>query len=67
MPIQPPSGTLLLKMSPMSSHLQQCLLASGRWHGLGCATEALHGFLAQRFVTTIVAVAGLASLGWWWH
>lgn len=41
----------------MSSHLQQCTLASGVWHCLGCAAEAVHGFLAQRFVTTTVVVA----------
>lgn len=63
---QPIPGAAPLKMAPISGHLQQCLLASGRWHRLGCAVEALHGFLAQRFVTTIVVVAVLAAAGWWW-
>lgn len=60
------SGTSIFQRPPMSGHLQQCRVASGPWHGIGCAAEALHGFIAQRFVTTIVVVAAVAAAGWWW-
>lgn len=50
----------------MSSHLQQCTLASGVWHRLGCAAEAAHGFLAQRFVTTTVVVAVVLAVASGW-
>ncbi|WP_156949870.1 hypothetical protein [Simplicispira psychrophila] len=54
-----------LHMAQMSSHLQQCRLARGSWYRLGCVAEAAHGFLAQRFVTTIaLAVVLVVASGW---
>ncbi|WP_305806736.1 hypothetical protein, partial [Stenotrophomonas sp. YIM B06876] len=46
----------------LSGHFRQCFRARGPWHRVECAAEALHGFLAQRFVTSLVFVAGLAAL-----
>ena len=46
-------------VAQMSSHLQQCTVARSSWHHLGCAAEAAHAFLAQRFVTTITIVVTL--------
>lgn len=62
---RPVSRFVSLHRAQMSSHLQQCTLARGSWYRLGCAAEAAHGFLAQRFVTTIALVAVLAVAGWW--
>lgn len=46
----------------LSEHVQKCLMASGPMHRLHCTGEALHGFLAGRFVTTMVVVTALVAL-----
>ena len=51
--------------SSLSEHARQCRAASGSMHRVHCAAEALHGFLAHRFVTTLaVATAAVAACGW---
>ena len=54
-----------LGMSQLSEHVQKCLLASGPMHRIHCAGEAVHGFLAQRFVTTMVVVTVLVAVSLW--
>jgi len=41
------------------AHVRCCASRRGRWFVLRCAAEALHGVLAPRFVTSLVAVFGL--------
>ena len=49
----------------LSEQAKQCMLACGPMHRLHCAAEAVHGFLARRFVTTMVAAAGLVAASGW--
>ena len=39
--------------SRLSAHCRQCETARSRMHRVLCAAEAVHGFLAPRFVTTL--------------
>ena len=54
-----------LGTNQLSEHVQKCLLASGPMHRMQCAGEAVHGFLAQRFVTTMVVVTVLVAAVLW--
>lgn len=49
----------------LSDHYRECSQAAGAMHRMHCAGEAVHGFLAQRFVTTVVVVATLLALSQW--
>jgi hypothetical protein len=54
-----------LEASALGEHLQLCRQTHGRLQGLRCAAEAAHGFIAARFVTTLLVAAvliGVASL-----
>lgn len=46
----------------LSEHVQKCLQAQGPWHRMHCAGEAVHGFLAGRFVTTVVVMTTLVAV-----
>lgn len=46
----------------LSDHVQKCLHAQGPLHRMHCAGEAVHGFLAGRFVTTVVVVTTLVAI-----
>lgn len=49
----------------LGAHLARCQGCRGRWFALQCLADGLHGFLARRFVTTLVvatAVIGIGSL-----
>jgi len=51
--------------SALGEHLHLCHSAAGRLFALQCGGEALHRFLAARFVTTLVILAlliGCATL-----
>lgn len=50
----------------LQRHLVQCQQARSRWNGLRCAAELMHGLLAPRFVTTVMAVAMVMALSAWW-
>ncbi len=52
-------------VSSLSEHARQCMLACGPMHRVRCAAEAVHGFLARRFVTTLAVATGLAAAGGW--
>ena len=51
-----------LSKQQLSEHFHKCLLASGPLHRIQCAGEAVHGFLAQRFVTTMVVAAAIVAI-----
>ena len=54
-----------LELSALGDHLQVCQQTHGRLLSLRCAAETAHGFIAARFVTTLLVVAiliGVASL-----
>jgi hypothetical protein len=45
------------ELSELGAHLRTCSGASGHLFALQCGGEAVHGFLAARFVTTLVVAA----------
>lgn len=55
-----------MELSSLSGHFDVCQDSRGRWFGLHCLAEAAHGFVAPRFVTSLVTVTmiiiGIASL-----
>jgi hypothetical protein len=54
-----------MELSALGKHLHLCRGSNGRLVALRCAAASLHGFVAARFVTTLVAVTlliGLVSL-----
>jgi hypothetical protein len=50
----------------LGRHLQSCRAVQGRLFGLRCAAEALDGFLASRFVTTVALATLFVVLGSLW-
>jgi hypothetical protein len=56
-----------MELSALGEHLHLCRSLSGRLFVLRCAAEAVRGFVASRFVTTLVVltlVIGVGSLAW---
>ncbi len=56
-----------MELSALGEHLLLCRSLSGRLFVLRCAAEAVQGFVAARFVTTLVVlllILGLGSLAW---
>lgn len=52
-------------LSALGEHLDSCRESHGHLFALRCVAQTMHGFIAARFVTTLVVVAlliGLASL-----
>ena len=59
------ADTSPMELSALGEHLDLCKGSRGRLFALQCAAETLNGFVAARFVTTLVMVAlliGVASL-----
>ena len=59
------ADTTPMELSALGAHVDRCNGSRGRMFGLRCAADSLFGFLAPRFVTTLVVVAlvfGVASL-----
>ena len=54
------------ELQALGDHLGDCRAASGRLFALQCGGEAMHGFLAARLMTTLLAAAliGLAFIAW---
>jgi hypothetical protein len=53
------AGNFPIDASELGEHIQHCKKPYGRWFGLVCAADAMHGFAMSRFVTTLVVVAAL--------
>jgi len=47
----------------LGEHLGTCQALRGRLFTLHCVADAMHGFVAARFVTTLVVFALLMGLG----
>jgi hypothetical protein len=59
------ADTSPLDLSALGEHVDRCNGSRGRLFALRCAADSLLGFVAPRFVTTVVAtvfVFGVASL-----
>jgi hypothetical protein len=59
------ADTSPMELSALGEHLDLCRGSRERLFGLHCAAQTMHGFVAARFVTTLVVAAlliGIASL-----
>lgn len=59
------ADTSPMELSALGEHLDLCRGSNDRLFALQCVAQTLHGFVASRFVTTLVVVAlliGVASL-----
>jgi len=45
------------ELSALSAHVDRCNGCRSRWFAIQCAADSLLGFVAPRFVTTVVVVA----------
>lgn len=50
------------ELSDLGAHVHHCNGSRGRWFALRCAAEALHGFIAGRFVTTLLIASAAMGL-----
>lgn len=57
------ADTSPMELSALGEHLDLCRGARGRLFALQCAVQAMHGFVAARFVTTLVVVTLLIGVG----
>lgn len=53
------ADTVPADLSALGAHVERCNGCRERLFSLRCAVEAVHGFVAPRFVTTLVAVAAI--------
>lgn len=51
--------TVPADVSALGIHVDRCNGSRSRWFALSCTADALHGFVAGRFVTTLL-IAGTA-------
>ena len=59
------ADTSPMELSELGKHIGRCNGCRGRWFALRCAVDAVHDFVAPRFVTTLLIAAtviGLATL-----
>jgi hypothetical protein len=49
-------------LSALGEHLGSCQAMHGRLFALHCVADTMHGFVAARFVTTLVVLALLVGL-----
>lgn len=53
------ADTSPMELSALGDHLDRCREQHGAWFALRCFGEALHQFVASRFVTTLVVATVL--------
>jgi hypothetical protein len=54
-----------MELRELGAHVSRCNGCRGRWFALRCAADAVHDFVAPRFVTTlciVTAAIGLTAL-----
>ena len=59
------TDTAPMELRELGAHVSRCNGLRSRWFMLRCATDAVHDFVAPRFVTTLFiasALIGLAAL-----
>ena len=59
------TDTAPMELHNLGAHVSRCNGCRGRWFALRCAADAVHDFVAPRFVTTLLIAAtviGLATL-----
>ena len=59
------TDTSPMELSELGAHVGHCNDSRGRWFAWRCAADAVHAFVAPRFVTTLLvcgALVGIAAL-----
>jgi hypothetical protein len=59
------TDTSPMELRELGNHIDRCNGSRGRWFQLRCAADSVHGFIAPRFVTSLVvagAVIGAVAL-----
>jgi hypothetical protein len=56
------ADTSPMELSALGEHLDTCQGSRGRLFALHCVAETMHGFVAARLVTTLMAVALLIGV-----
>ena len=56
------ADTAPMDLVQLGSHYTTCNGGRSRWFALQCAGEAVHDFVAQRFVTTLCLAAAAIAL-----
>jgi hypothetical protein len=56
------ADTAPMELHALSTHVSHCNGSRGRWFAWRCAADAVHDFVAPRFVTTLVIAGALIGL-----
>jgi hypothetical protein len=56
------TDTSPMELSELSDHVSRCNGCRGRWFALRCAADAVHDFIAPRFVTTLFIIASVIGV-----
>lgn len=56
------TDTSPMELSELGAHVGRCNDSRGRWFALRCAADAVHDFVAPRFVTTLLFAGLLIGL-----
>jgi hypothetical protein len=57
------ADTSPMELRELGAHLARCQGCRSRWFALQCVNDALHDFIARRFVTTLVVATALIGFG----
>jgi hypothetical protein len=52
-----------MELRELGAHLADCMGCRSRWFAFQCVSDALHDFVARRFVTTLVVATALIGIG----
>ena len=56
------TDTAPMELRELGAHVTRCNGCRGRWFALRCAADALHDFVAPRFVTTLLIATAAIGL-----
>jgi hypothetical protein len=51
-----------MELSELGAHVSRCNGSRGRWFTLRCLADAVHDFVAPRFVTTLFIASALIGV-----
>ena len=51
-----------MELRELGAHLGDCRGCRSRWFALQCVSDALHDFIARRFVTTLAVATALIGI-----
>ena len=56
------TDTAPMELSELGDHVSRCNGCRSRWFALRCAADAVHDFIAPRFVTTLFVAAAVIAV-----